>query len=135
MAYTDCTKIKIGASSELTGYSSYDVKNSLTYVQEPARTVAGNLVGLDGDTFIVTTIKFTYNMIPYDKYKTLVTALTTSKDFKVTYYDVDSGSEKSGMFYLAPATDKDIFVRNKNIYGIRNFSVELISSNNEVPTS
>lgn len=135
MAYTDCTKVKIGTSTELTGYSSYDVKNSLTYVQEPARTVAGNLVGLDGDTFMVTTIKFTYNMIPYANYKTLVTALTTNKEFKVTYYDVDSGQEKSGMFYLAPATDKEIFVRNKNIYGIRNFSVELISSNNEVPTS
>lgn len=134
MAYTDCTKIKIGASSELTGYSSYDVKNSLTYVQEPARTVAGNLVGLDGDTFIVTTIKFTYNMIPYANYKTLVTTLTTNKEFKVTYYDVDSGAEKTGMFYLAPATDKEIFVRNKNIYGVRNFTVELISSNNAVPS-
>ncbi len=133
MAYTDCTKIKI-EGLEVTGYSSYDVIHALTYVYEPTRTVAGNIVELNYDeTFYVTTIKLEFNMLPYNEYKQLVAALVgTTPELSVTYYDVDSSTEETAMFYVAPATEKEIFIKNKNIYGIRNFTLELISTNNTV---
>ena len=100
---------------EVTGYSSYDVIHALTYVYEPTRTVAGNIVELNYDeTFYVTTIKLEFNMLPYNEYKQLVAALVgTTPELSVTYYDGLYQQRKQHVFYVAPATEKEIFIKNK----------------------
>lgn len=114
------------------GYSFYDITNSLTYVTSPERTNTGAMPGLDQiETFVVTTITITYNLMPYEKYKQFIES-TTPVEFVVTYYDINEDVEKTGMFYLAPSTKKEILWKFKNIEGIRNFTIELISTNNEV---
>ncbi len=132
MALTDCTKTIINGIS-FTGYSNYDVVNSLTYVTSPERATAGNILGLDIiPTFIATTIQITYNLMPYETYKKFIQATTTQKEFEVVYFDPDTQEEKTALFYIAPFTKKQILFKSKSILGIRDFTIELISTNNEV---
>ena len=131
MALENCLTIIINGTT-FTGYSFFDVINSTTYVTSPERTNTGSMPGISNiETFVVTTIEITYNLMAYDKYKTFI-ASTIPVEFAVTYYDPDIEEEKTGMFYVAPRTKKEIMWKNRAIEGIKNFTIELISTNNEV---
>lgn len=137
MALANFSEIII-AGTKVKGYSSYDTLNSKTFSASPERTISGNMVGLGVETFIVTTITLVFTLIPYSTYKTLYALLNGTVELTVTYWDVDSDTEKTGKFYLAPATKKELYVKGKivggskvpAIEGIRNLTVELISTNN-----
>lgn len=134
MSISNHKKIKINGQ-EFGGYSTYDVMNSLTYSTSPERTLGGNIQNLDRiPRFNVVSIFLSYNLMPYSVYKLFVEktmGLTSNPEFVVEYFDIDSGEVKTGYFYLAPATQKEVFYKRGQVEGIRNFTIELISTNNE----
>lgn len=113
-----------------TGYSSYDVVNTRTKVTEPQRTITGAIPNLSSiDEFIATTIYVTFKFLDIAVYRDII-AKTSQAEFDVTYFDIDTGEEKTGKFYLAPATKKELFWKGGVAIAVVSFTLEMISTNN-----
>ena len=141
---TNNTCIVIGEYT-FRGYYEYDTQRSKTYVTEPSRSNTGKMLNLNSiPTFDVITIHITYKYMNYEDttisiggnnhivygYKTLANLMSYSNEFVVKYFDVEEGVIKTGKFYFAPATKKAVDFYKRNPRGIKDFTIELISTNN-----
>lgn len=141
---TNNTCIVIGGFT-FRGYSEYDTQRSKTYITEPSRSNTGKMLNLNSlPTFDVITIHITYRYMNYEDtttiingqryilygYKTLANLMSSSNEFVVKYFDVEEGLVKNGKFYFAPATKKAVDFYKRYPRGIRDFTIELISTNN-----
>ena len=144
MGSTENTSIVIGGLT-FRGYSEYDTQCSKTYVTEPSRSLTGKILNLNSlPTFNVITIYITYKYMNYEDreikledgihlvygYKTLAKLMSSGNEFSVKYFDVEEGRMKFGKFYFAPATKKAVDFYKRNPRGIKDFTIELISTNN-----
>lgn len=122
-------KIKIN-NTTFTGYSEYDVVNTRTKVSEPQRTITGAIPNLaEIEEFTATTIHIVYKFLDISVYRDILDK-TSAKEFEVTYFDIDSGKEKTGKFYIAPAEKKTLYWKNGVAKAVVSFKLELISTNN-----
>lgn len=140
------TSIVIGGYT-FRGYYEYDTQRSKTYVTEPSRSNTGAMLNLNSiPTFDVITIYITYKYLEYEDkvvkidgsnhtiygYKTLAKLMSSGNEFVVRYFDIEDGIIKRGKFYFAPATKKAVDFYKRNPRGIKDFTIELISTNNLV---
>lgn len=143
---TNNTCIVIGGYT-FRGYYEYDTQRSKTYVTEPSRSNTGAMININNiPTFDVITIYITYKYLEYEDktinidgrdytvygYKTLAKLMSSGNEFVVKYFDIEEGAIIRGKFYFAPATKKAVDFYKRNPRGIKDFTIELISTNNLV---
>ena len=114
-------------------YSDYFVLNELTYSEEPVRSVVGALDDIDNiPSFVVPRLFLSFNFLDATQFRNLLRAVTSKKQFDITYYDQNDGVCYTRPFYLKPYSKTRIDTRIKDeqviFNGIRNLDLEFVAT-------
>lgn len=124
----------------INGYSNYFVLNEVTYSVEPVRSANGVMEDLNGlSTFVVPRLFIDFNYLEADKFRRLMTILTSKNEYTITYYDQNDNVCYTRPFYLKPYSRSNINSRieegNAIFKGIKGLSLEFVCTLRDLATS
>lgn len=131
--------------NEFTDYSAFSFIWEKTYVKSPVRSGDGSIGNLNSyASFITPHLKIDFSMISIDDYRRLMKLMYSKNEFEVTCYDVVYDTEVTNNMYfsteempklwaIARALNSDDFC--VELLGVQDFTIELIGTNTNVPTS
>ena len=121
--------------NEIHGYFEYSYIETKSYVTEPVRAANGSMGNLDSyPTFLTPRLTIKYNYMHIEDYRKLMLLLRSKNEFTVSMYDIVLDKRVSHKMYFAPPEMPSIHQRNLEILGVKNYTVELIGTNNDVET-
>lgn len=113
-------------------YTSAICINTKTYVEEPSRTNDGSIPNInDYATFIVPRLKVTFQTMTITDYRRLLGAITPN-EFPVTYYDYELDKTVTYNMYCEPREMINIYNKGYELLGVRDLTVSLIGTLNDV---
>lgn len=124
-----------GSFLMLSGYSTYDVVNNTVLVTTPSTDQSGVIVDIEQiNRFCKTQIFLEYKFMPIEAYREFISYIDTInvKQFKIKYYDVNTGTIVEKMFYLAPEAKKNLYWKNGKARGVVSFQLEFIATNSSI---
>lgn len=108
--------------------------NEVTFVESPERANDGSLSSInDIDTFTTPQLQIKFHFINITDYQRFKRA-TSAREFPVTYYDKQFGSQVTRMMYMKPESLTDIFNVETTMIGVLEYTVDFVGTNNDVAT-
>jgi len=121
--------------NEICGYFEYSFIEEKSYFSSPVRSSGGAIDNLNSyATFLTPRIVIKYNLMHINDYRKLMTLLQSKNEFTVTCYDIVKDARVTHKMYCATPSMPTIFQRNLEVLGIKDYTVELIGTNNETET-
>lgn len=124
------------------GYKVFTFLWEKTFVKEPTRSSNGTIGNLNSyATFITPHLKIDFSLMSIDDYRRLYKLILQKNEFTVTCYDIVSNTRVTKKMYFAPDQFPTLYTVARRLStgdkfieltGIRNYTVELIGTNNEV---
>lgn len=119
-------------------YGNYTFFWEKTYVKSPERSGNGSLGNLDTyATFITPHLTVTYDIMTITDYRSIIKQYLSKNQFTVTCYDPINNEMTTNTMYFATPSAPTYYYRTENdknveILGVRNYTVELIGTNNDI---
>lgn len=127
-------RIKIDGN-EIQGYFEYSFSDEKSYVTEPTRSASGTIENLNSyATFLTPRLVIKYNYMHIGDYRKLMQLLNSKNEFVVECYDIVLDKRVVHKMYHATPQMPTIHQRNLEVLGIRDYTVELIGTNNDFDT-
>lgn len=124
------------------GYKAFTFIWEKTFVKEPTRSSNGTIGNLNSyATFITPHLKINFAMMSIDDYRRLYRLILQKNEFTVTCYDIISDSKITKKMYFAPDQFPTLYTVARKLAsgekfieltGIKDYTVELIGTNNEL---
>ncbi len=120
----------------ITGASNYSFLHEKTYSKSPKRAPGtGSINNLNSySTFIAQHLKIDCNYMPIELYRELQKLLLSKNEFYVQAYDLVYNKVYEGKMYSYPEKMPVVYTRIQNgkpvVMGIKNMTIELVSTNN-----
>lgn len=128
----------------LTGYDVYTFIWEKSYVKSPERSGNGSIGNLNSyTTFITPHLKLEYDVMPIDMYRKLMNIIDSTNEVTVTFYDVQKDEITTQKMYFATEEMPSLYTQvitnvdgtnEVAVLGVKNYTVELIGTNNNVET-
>ncbi|MEG2001869.1 MAG: hypothetical protein RR107_02085 [Clostridia bacterium] len=118
--------IKINGKEVPQMYSSYNVKNVLTYLSTPDRYSTGQSNNTEVNNFYITTIEFNFAFMPIALYQEILQKINTPK-FEVVFYDYTTNKVAIRDCYLSDDSIEKIHVLGNQTKGVINLSIKFVS--------
>lgn len=127
-------RIKIDGT-EIQGYFEYSYIDEKSYVTEPQRSANGTMDNLNSyATFLTPHLMVKYNYMHIGDYRKLMQLLNSKNEFVVECYDIVLDKRVKHKMYHATPQMPTIHQRNLEVLGIKDYTIELIGTNNEFDT-
>lgn len=119
------------------GYFEYSALLEKTYKEQPTRSNGGTIPDIDNyQCFFTYRLIIKYNMMQIEDYRKLMLLLDSKKNaFTVKFYDVVRDIMVTKQMYAAPTEMPIIYQQYLKVLGIKDFSIELIGTNNDIETN
>jgi hypothetical protein len=115
------------------GYMEYSFINEKSYHTQPTRSMTGQIPNINQyTTFLTPRISIKYNMMNIEDYRKLMLLLQSKNEFTVTCYDIVLDKRVTHKMYFAPPQMPIIDQQYLMALGVKEFSIELIGTNNNV---
>lgn len=115
------------------GYFEYSFLSEKSYFEQPTRSLDGSMENINTHTtFLTPRLIIKYDMMNIEDYRTLMTLLQSKNEFTVTCYDIVRDKRVTHKMYAAPTQMPIIYQKYLMALGIKEFSLELIGTNNGV---
>ncbi len=128
--------------NEFSGYKAFSFIWEKSYVKEPTRSSNGTIGNLNSyATFVTPHLKIDFSMISIEDYRRLYRLILQKNEFTVTCYDVINNAKTTNKMYFAPDQFPTLFTVARQLAngkkfveltGVRDYTVELIGTNNEL---
>lgn len=108
-----------------------------TYIKQPERSSNGSMGNLETyPTFITPHLTVTYDLMTITDYRSIMKQFLSKNQFTVTCYDpINNKMTTNTMYFATPSTPKYYYRtednKNVEIIGLRDYTVELIGTNND----
>lgn len=117
------------------GYMEYSFLEEKSYFEQPTRSLNGSIENINTyATFFTPRLIIKYDMMNIEDYRKLMTLLQSKNEFSVTCYDPVLDKRVTHLMYAAPTQMPIIYQQYLMALGIKEFSIELIGTNNGVKT-
>lgn len=115
------------------GYMEYSFLEEKSYFEQPTRSLNGSIENINTyATFFTPRLIIKYDMMNIEDYRKLMTLLQSKNEFSVTCYDPVLDKRVTHLMYAAPTQMPVIYQQYLMALGIKEFSIELIGTNNGV---
>ena len=112
---------------KLSDYSYFDAKSFFT---EPKRSASGVINNLNSyATFLTPRLKFKFNLMPVETYRTLMKLIKEFNEFIVTVYDIVEDTYVTRKMYFHPKDFPQIFQHSLEVLAIRDEEFEMVGTN------
>lgn len=119
--------------NEINGYFEYSYMLEKSYFENPTRSLAGTIDNLDSyATFLTPRLVVKYNMMHIDDYRKFMLLMQSKNEFSVTCYDIVLDKRVTHNMYIAPTSMPNIYHRNLEVLGVKEYTIELIGTNTGV---
>lgn len=121
-----------------TGYGEYTFIWEKTYVKSPGRSMDGSMGNLATQTTFVTPhMTATFDIMPINDYRRIVKQALSANEFVVTCYDTINDVETTNRMYFGTLQSPKYLTRTDDdgtvtLIGVRDYTVELIGTNNKL---
>ena len=131
------SKIKIDELG-IKGYKGFSFFWEKTYPVAPVRSQGGTIDLSSNSFFLTPHLKIDFSMISYDDYRKLNQLMLSKNEFNVTFYDTVFSKTITEKMYFAPDQLPKLYTMARTlngekwteIIGIRDYTIELIGTNN-----
>lgn len=130
--------------NEFSGYKAFTFLWEKSYVKEPTRSSNGVIGNLNSyATFVTPHLKIDFALMPIEDYRKLYKLLLSKNEFRVTCYDVINNNRTTNKMYFATDQFPTLYMVARQLAngtdfielsGVRDYTVELIGTNNELDT-
>lgn len=137
----DIGKVVIDGN-EFTNYKAFSFIWEKSYIKEPSRSSNGSIGNLNSyPTFVTPHLKIDFSLISIDDYRKLYNLILSRNEFTVTCYDIVNNSSTTNKMYFAPDQMPTLYAVARQLStgqsfvelaGIKDYTVELIGTNNEL---
>lgn len=127
---------------EFSGYKAFTFLWEKSYVREPTRSSNGVIGNLNSyATFVTPHLKIDFALMPIEDYRKLYKLLLSRNEFQVTCYDVINNERTTNKMYFATDQFPTLYMVARQLAngtdfieltGVRDYTVELIGTNNEI---
>lgn len=115
------------------GYMEYSFLEEKSYFEQPTRSLNGSIENINTYTvFFTPRLIIKYDMMNIEDYRKLMLLLQSKNEFSVTCYDPVLDKRVTHQMYAAPTSMPVIYQQYLMALGIKEFSIELIGTNNGV---
>lgn len=111
-------------------HSAYVYVEEIEYTSQVKRSIKGKIPSWPSYYFIAT-IDVVWNFLTHQEYQNLMN-LVRLPDFKMRYFDVNSGVYKVGKFYCPQKMYNDMVAKYATIEGYEGISLRFIATNNDI---
>lgn len=116
---------------EVTGYAEYSYLEEKSYKTQPVRSQDGTISEIEEyETFLTPRLIIKYNMMGIEDYRSLMKLLKRKNSFFVTCYDVVEDKIVTNEMYVATPSMPIIYQQYLMALGIKEYTIELIGTNN-----
>lgn len=117
------------------GYMEYSFLEEKSYFEQPTRSLNGSIENINSyAVFLTPRLIIKYDMMNVEDYRNLMILLQSKNEFNVTCYDIVQNKRVTHKMYAAPAQMPKIYQQYLMALGVKEFSLELIGTNNGVKT-
>lgn len=117
------------------GYMEYSFLEEKSYFEQPTRSLNGSIENINSyTTFVTPRLIIKYDMMHIEDYRKLMRLLQSKNEFSVTCYDPVLDQRVTHNMYAAPTSMPKIYQQYLMTLGVKEFSLELIGTNNGVKT-
>lgn len=117
------------------GYMEYSFLEEKSYFEQPARSLNGSIENINTHAvFFTPRLIIKYDMMHIEDYRKLMLLLQSKNEFSVTCYDPVLDKRVTHLMYAAPTSMPVIYQQYLMALGVKEFSLELIGTNNGVKT-
>lgn len=117
------------------GYMEYSFLEEKSYFEQPTRSLNGSTENINTyAVFFTPRLIIKYDMMHIDDYRKLMLLLQSKNEFSVTCYDPVLDKRVTHYMYAAPTSMPVIYQQYLMALGVKEFSLELIGTNNGVKT-
>jgi glutamine cyclotransferase len=114
----------------------YSFLEEKSYFEQPTRSLDGSIENINTyAVFFTPRLIIKYDKMNIEDYRKLMRLLQSKNEFTVTCYDVVSNERVTHKMYAAPTQMPVIYQQYLKALGIKEFSLELIGTNNGVKTN
>lgn len=117
------------------GYMEYSFLEEKSYFEQPTRSLDGSIENINTyTTFLTPRLIIKYDIMQAEDYRKLMRLLQSKNEFTVTCYDPVLDERVTHKMYAAPTSMPVIYQRYLMALGVKEFSLELVGTNNGVKT-
>lgn len=129
---TQLDRIEIDGNT-FQGYFEFSYLAEKSYKTQPVRSDDGSIPDINQyATFLTPRLVIKYNMMQIEDYRNLMRLLQSKNEFTVTFYDFVLDKRVTHKMYFATPSMPIIYQQYLMVMGIREYTIELIGTNNDV---